>query len=130
MELRPIRTNKDYQAALTEINRLWSAPAKSAEPARLDVVTALVEQYERHQCPMADSGPFDFLRHVLEARGLTRKELGAYIGPRGRVSDILNRNRPMPLGMIRRLADGLNLPADVLIKPYSLRHAGKSLVAA
>jgi HTH-type transcriptional regulator/antitoxin HigA len=54
----------------------------------------------------------------MEVRGMTRKDLEAYLGPRGRVSDTMNRNRPMTLDMIRRLADGLNLPADVLIKPY------------
>ena len=130
MELRPIRTKKDYQAALSEINALWEAPAKSAQADRLDVLTMLVEQYERHHYPIADPDPIDFLHHVLEARGLTRKDLEAYIGPRGRVSDILNRKRPMTLEMIRRLADGLNLPADVLIKPYPLRHADEQLVAA
>ena len=90
----------------------------------------LVEQYERHHYPIADPDPIDFLHHVLDARGLTRKDLEAYIGPRGRVSDILNRKRPMTLEMIRRLADGLNLPADVLIKPYPLRHADEQRVAA
>jgi HTH-type transcriptional regulator/antitoxin HigA len=130
MELRPIRTKKDYQTALTEIELLWNAPAKSAETDRLDVLTLLVEQYERQHYPIADPDPIDFLHHVMEARGLTRKDLEAYLGPRGRVSDIMNRTRPMTLGMIRRLADGLNLPADVLIKPYPLRQTDEHLVAA
>ena len=130
MELRPIRTKRDYQTALTEIELLWNAPAKSAETDRLDVLTLLVEQYERQHYPIADPDPIDFLHHVMEARGLTRKDLEAYLGPRGRVSDIMNRTRPMTLGMIRRLADGLNLPADVLIKPYPLRQTDEHLVAA
>lgn len=57
----------------------------------------------------------------MESRGLTRRDLEAYIGPRGRVSDILNRVRPLTLEMIRRLAEGLKLPAEVLIRPYDLR---------
>ena len=61
---------------------------------------------------------------------MTRKDLEAYLGPRGRVSDILNRTRPMTLDMIRRLADGLSLPADVRIKPYPLRRKDEDQVAA
>jgi len=127
MELRPIRTKREYQAALSEIQRLWTAPAKSAEADRLAL---LVEQYERQHYPIADPDPIDFLHHVMEVRGMTRKDLEIYLGPRGRVSDIMNRTRPMTLDMIRRLADGLNLPADVLIKPYLLRRKDEDHVAA
>jgi HTH-type transcriptional regulator/antitoxin HigA len=66
----------------------------------------------------------------MEARGLTRKDLEPYIGPRGRVSDILNRIRPLSLEMIRRLSAGLKLPAEVLIRPYHLRHEAEELAAA
>lgn len=121
MELKPIRSKKEYQAALAEVERLWDAPAKSAEADRLDVLTMLVESYERQHLPIADPDPIEFLCHVMESRVLTRKDLEAYIGPRGRVADILNRTRPLTLEMIRRLADGLHLPAEVLIKPYRLR---------
>ena len=121
MELKPIRTKKDYRAALAEVDRLWDAPAKSPAADQLDVLTLLIEQYERRHFPIADPDPIDFLAHVMEARGMTRKDLAPYIGPRGRVSDILNRARPLSLEMIRRLAEGLNLPAEVLIRPYSLR---------
>jgi HTH-type transcriptional regulator/antitoxin HigA len=130
MELRPIRTKKEYQAALVEAERLWDAPAKSAQADRLDVITLLIEQYERQHYPIADPDPIDFLNHVMEARGLTRKDLEPYIGPRGRVSDILNRVRPMTLEMIRRLAAGLNLPVEVLIRPYPLRRNERELAVA
>jgi HTH-type transcriptional regulator/antitoxin HigA len=66
----------------------------------------------------------------MDARGLTRKDLEPYIGPRGRVSDILNRVRPLTLEMIRKLADGLGLPAGVLIRPYRLRKSGVERAAA
>ncbi len=130
MELRPIRTKKDYQAALAEVERLWDAPTKSIQADRLDVLTLLIEQYERQHFPIADPDPIDFLNHVMESRGLTRKDLEPYIGPRGRVSDILNRIRPMTLEMIRRLAAGLNLPVEVLIRPYPLRRNDRELTAA
>lgn len=130
MELKPIRTKKDYQAALAEAERLWNAPQKSPEADRLDVLAMLIEDYERRHFPIADPDPIEFLDHVMESRGLTRKDLEPYIGPRGRVADILNRTRPLTLEMIRRLADGLGLPAEVLIKPYRLRREPEELAVA
>lgn len=129
MELKLIHTKKDYRAALADVDRLWDAPAKSSDADQLDVLALLIEQYEGEHFPIADPDPIDFLGHVMEARSLTRKDLEPYIGPRGRVSDILNRNRPLTLEMIRRLADGLNLPADVLIRPYRLHQTNEELVA-
>jgi HTH-type transcriptional regulator/antitoxin HigA len=129
MELKPIRTKRDYRAALAEIERLWDAPARSPAADQLDVLTLLVEQYEREHFPIADPDPIDFLVHVMEARNLTRKDLEPYIGPRGRVSDILNRIRPLSLEMIRNLSAGLKLPAEVLIRPYRLRQADAELAA-
>jgi len=130
MELKLIRTRKGHREALAEIDRLWNAPARSPAADRLDVLSLLVEQYEREHFPIADPDPIDFLNHIMEARGLTRKDLETWIGPRGRVSDILNRTRPLTLEMIRKLADGLKLPAEVLIRPYRLRQAHKELAAA
>jgi|SRR5690606_29946410 len=130
MELKLIRTKQDYQVALSEVERLWDAPEGSAAADELDVLTLLIEQYEREHFPIADPDPIDFLAHVMEARGLTRKDLEPYIGPRGRVSDILNRVRPLTLEMIRKLAEGLALPAEVLIRPYQLRSSKEDLVVA
>lgn len=130
MELKPIRTKKDHQAALAEASRLWDAPARSPEADRLDVLTLLIESYERRHYPIADPDPIEFLQHVMESRDLTRRDLESYIGPRGRVADIMNRTRPLTLEMIRRLAEGLKLPAEVLIKPYRLRRETEELAAA
>lgn len=130
MELKPIQTKKAYQAALAEVERLWDAPAKSPEADRLDVLALLIEDYERRHFAIPDPDPIQFLNHIMESRGLTRKDLESYIGPRGRVSDILNRTRPLTLEMIRRLADGLKLPVEVLIKPYKLRRETEERVAA
>ena len=127
MELKPIRTQKEYKAALADAESLWNAPPKSPEADRLDVLAMLIEDYERRHFPIPDPDPIEFLHHVMEARGLARKDLEPYIGPRGRVSDILNRARPMTLDMIRRLASGLQLPAEVLIQPYKLRRDSEEL---
>ena len=127
MEIRPIHNKKEYKAALIEIEQLWTAPAKSAEADRLDVLALLVEHYEKTHFPIADPDPIELIEHVMESRGLSRKDLEPIIGPRGRVADILNRTRPLTLEMIRRLVSQLNLPAEVLIKPYVMR---EDLIAA
>jgi HTH-type transcriptional regulator/antitoxin HigA len=123
MELKPIRTEAEHAEALTEIERLWDAPDGSPDADRLEVLAMLVEAYEKAHFPVELPDPVAFLDYVMDTRGLTRKDLEQYIGPRGRVADILNRTRPLSVAMIRRLCAGLGLPADVLIQPYSLRDA-------
>ena len=123
MTLRPIRTKREHQAALKKIEALWEARSGSPEADRLEVLTLLVEAYERVHYPIEAPDPIDFLQHVMEARAMTRKDLEPYIGSRARVAEVLNRVRPLTLEMIRRLASGLNLPADVLIRGYELKHA-------
>lgn len=121
MTIRPIHSKADYRAALKEIEALWDAPEGSPAAEQLEVLAILVENYEKARFPIAAPDPIDFLAYVMESRGLTRKDLEPYIGPRGRVSDIFNRVRPLTLDMIRRLANGLDLPAAVLIQDYPLR---------
>lgn len=121
MELKPISTKKAYREALAEAEALWQAGEKSPEADRLAVLALLIEDYERKHFPVTDPDPIAFIEHVMESRGLGRKDLEPYIGPRGRVADILNRTRPLTLTMIRRLAAGLKLPPEILIRPYELR---------
>ena len=121
MEIRTIHTKKDYKAALQEIERLWSAPDKTPEAERLSVLALLVEHYEKTNFPIEDPDPIELLEHVMQSRGLTRKDFEPAIGQRGRVTEIFNRVRPLSLEMIRRLVDQFDLPADVLVKPYALR---------
>lgn len=121
MEIRTIQNKKDHKAALQEIERLWAAPDKSPEAERLSVLTLLVEHYERANFPIEDPDPIELLEHVMQSRGLTRKDFEPAIGQRGRVTEIFNRVRPLSLEMIRRLVEQFDLPADVLVKPYELR---------
>jgi HTH-type transcriptional regulator/antitoxin HigA len=123
MDLRPIRTKREHAAALQEAESLWDAPKGSAAEDRLLVLTLLIEAYEREHFLVAAPDPIELLLHVMEARGLSRKDLEPYIGSRARVAEVLNRVRPLTIEMIRRLCSGLGLPADVLIQGYKLRKA-------
>lgn len=123
MEIKPLRSDLDYRVALKEAENLWDAQEGSAEADRLEILALLIQDYETRHYPIDAPGPIDFLLHVMEARGLTRKDMEPYIGPRGRVAEVLNRARPLSLEMIRRLSEGLNLPADVLVPRYETRRA-------
>ena len=123
MELRPIRSKREHQAALKEAETLWNAPEGSPEADRLEVLTLLIEAYEREHFSIPDPDPIDFLLHVMQARELTRKDLEPFIGSRARVAEVLNRVRPLTLEMIRKLSEGLELPAEVLIRGYRVKRA-------
>jgi HTH-type transcriptional regulator/antitoxin HigA len=123
MELRPIRSKRDHAAALKQAEALWDAREGTPEADRLAVLVILIENYEREHFPIPDPDPIQFLEHVIEVRGLARKDLEPYIGSRARVAEVLNRVRPLTLEMIRRLSSGLKLPAEVLVRDYRLRKA-------
>ena len=123
MELKPIRTKRDYEAALKQAQAWWDAPAGSPKAERLDVLVLLIEDYEMRHFPIDPPDPVEFLQFIMEQRGLVRKDLEPFIGSRARVAEVLNRVRPLSLEMIRSLSEGLNLPADVLVKRYELRDA-------
>ncbi len=118
MEIKPIKTETDYQTALAEIEKLFDAAPDTPEGDRLEVLVTLVEAYEEkhHSIPRPD--PIEAILYHMESRGLTRRDLQSYIGSRARVSEVLNRKRPLTMEMIRNLHKGLGIPAEVLIQPY------------
>ena len=118
MDIRPIKTEADHQAALAEIERLFDAPPGTPEGDRLEVLTTLVEAYENKHYNLPLPDPIEAIRYYMESRGLSRRDLEPYIGNRARVSEVLNRKRPLSIDMIRRLHAGLGIPAEVLIQPY------------
>ncbi len=122
-ELKPIKSKRDYQAALGRAQRMWDAPKGSADADALDILTLLIADYEARHFPIPDPDPIQFLDYVIESRGLARKDLEPYVGSRARVAEVLNRARPLTLEMIRRLSEGLGLPADILVQRYPLRDA-------
>lgn len=118
MEIKPIRTEEDYQAALEEIERLMDAQPDTPEGDRLDVLATLVEAWEEKHFPIEEPDPIEAIQHRMEALGMSRKDLATMIGGRNRVSEVLSRKRPLTINMIRRLSEGMHLPAGVLIRTY------------
>ena len=115
--LKPIRSERDYDSALSEVARLWGAPVGTPRGDRLDVLTALIELYENEHYPIDPPDPIAAIKFRMEQQGLTRKDLEAMIGTRTRVSEVLNRRRGLSIAMIRRLNKALGISADVLIRP-------------
>jgi HTH-type transcriptional regulator / antitoxin HigA len=118
MNVRPIKTEADYCAALAEIVRLFDAAPNTPKADRLEVLATLVEAYERQHYPIPAPDPIEAIMYYMESRGLSRGDIEPYIGSRARVAEVLNRKRPLSLEMIRRLHMGLDIPAEILIQPY------------
>jgi HTH-type transcriptional regulator / antitoxin HigA len=124
MEIKPIKNERDYRRVLKEIETLMDAKAKTAEGDRLDVLATLAEAWEEKHCPIESPDPIEAIRFAMEQRGLSRRDLEAFIGSRARVAEILNHKRSLTLAMIRKLHDGLGIPAEVLIQENNLRPTG------
>jgi HTH-type transcriptional regulator/antitoxin HigA len=106
---------------LAAIEARFGAQPDTPEGDELEVLTMLVEAYEQAHHPVPPPDPIDALVYHVESRGLTRRELEPYIGSRARVGEVLNRRRALTIEMIRRLHEGLGLPAEILIRPYALK---------
>ena len=120
MNIRPIKTEEDYEDVLAEIEKIFDASPSTPEGDRLDILVTLVEVYEDQHYSIPNPDPIEALSYYMESRGLSRKDLEPYIGSRARVSEVLNRKRPLTLKMIRKLNINLGISADVLIASYSI----------
>jgi len=116
-EVRPIRSKRDYDVALKEVERLWGAKAGTRDGDRLDVPARLIDAYEAKHFPMDPPDPIDAIKFRMEQQGLTRRDLEEIIGPRTRIAEVLTRKRGLSIAMIRRLHERLGVSADVLIRP-------------
>ncbi|MBS1164369.1 MAG: putative transcription regulator with domain [Proteobacteria bacterium] len=116
-ELKPIRNEADYEAALAEVERLWGARNGTPEGDRLDVLATLIDVYEAKHHPIDPPDPVEAIRFRMEQQGLSRRDLEPMIGPRNRVADVLNRKRGLSIEMIRQLHERLGISAEVLIRP-------------
>lgn len=120
MDVRPIKTEADYAAAMKEIESIFDAAPGTTKGDRLEILATLVEAYEKQRFGDRLPDPIEAIKYHMERLGLSRRDLEPFIGSSARVSEILNRKRPLTLRMIRRLETGLGLPAAVLVQEYAL----------
>jgi len=123
MEIKPIKTEEDYMATLSEVERLFDAAPDTPEGDRLEVLTTLLEAYEKAHYSIPAPDPVEAIKYWMESRGITRQDLEPLMGSRARVSEVFNHRRGLTLTMIRNLHDKLGIPAEALIQPSTLRHA-------
>lgn len=120
MNIKPIITKKDYQTALKRVEKLWNSKPKTQEGNEFDVLVTLVSAYEDKYFPISLQDPVEAIKFRMDQLGLKNSDLKPYIGTRDKVSEILNRRRPLSLAMIRKLSNGLNIPVENLICEYTL----------
>ena len=116
MDIKPIRTKRDYETALKAIEALMRAKRNTPEGDQLDVLVTLIEAYEAKHFPLDLPDPVEAIKYMLAQRNLTVKVLVAYIGQPNRVYEILNYKRPLTMAMAWKLHKGLGIPAECLIK--------------
>jgi len=125
MDIKPIRTEHDYDAALEAIEDAWGAEPGSTEADQLEVMALLVKQYEEQHHPVPPPDPIEAIKSRLDQMGLDSSALEDLLGVgRGRVSEILNKRRALNLKMIRKLNERLQIPPSVLIAEYALHKPG------
>lgn len=115
MNIKPVKSEQDYQNALQRIEELWGASKDSPEGDELDLLVTLVESYEMKHYPIAPPDPVDAIKFRMEQMGMTKADMVKYLGSQSRVSEILNRKRSLSLKMIKSLYKDLKIPADVLL---------------
>ncbi|MEB2652875.1 transcriptional regulator [Pseudomonas siliginis] len=115
MNIKPIRSPEDLSAVLLRMEQLWGAEIDSPEGDELEILALLIEKYEEQHFPMPPSDPIEAIKFRMDQQGLTPRDLEPFIGPSGRVSEVLNRKRKLSLAMIKRLHDGLRIPYECLL---------------
>ena len=122
MDIKPIRTAADHAAALKEIERLWDkAQPGTPEGDRFEVLSTLVDAYERQHIEIPTPDPISAIRFRLEQEGLTPKDLIPIFKSRARVSEVLGKRRRLNLAMIRRLHKTLAIPFESLMREYKVK---------
>jgi HTH-type transcriptional regulator/antitoxin HigA len=118
MNIKPVKTEEDYQWALRRLEELFTTKPDTKEGDELEILGILIENYEEEHFPVDSPDPIEALKFRMDQMGLDQKDLTRIIGSKSRTSDLLNRKRPLSIQQIRRLHNELHIPADVLLKVY------------
>jgi HTH-type transcriptional regulator/antitoxin HigA len=116
--IKPIRSEKEYQNALIRLEEIFDAKSGSKEGDELEVLSILIDNYEKEHFPIDSPDPIDAIKFRMDQLGIKQKDLAKIIGFKSRVSEIINKKRKLSLNMIRKLHHQLNIPTEVLIQEY------------
>ncbi|MBL1212410.1 MAG: transcriptional regulator [Ignavibacteriae bacterium] len=122
MKIKPIKNEKDYEAALRRLEKIFDAKPNTKDGDEADILSLLIENYENQKYEIETPDPIEAIKIRMEEMNLKQKDLIGVIGGKSRVSDVLNKKRKLNVDMIRNLANKLNLSASLLIKEYNLSH--------
>ena len=114
--ITPIRDEQSYNQSLKRIEVLWEAKLGTPKGDELDVLMTLVEVYEEKHFPMPPSDPVEAILFRMEQMGLRRKDLEPFLGPKSRVSDVLNRKRSLSMKQVVNLHHGMDIPYGSLLE--------------
>ncbi|MEM6514777.1 MAG: helix-turn-helix domain-containing protein [Bacteroidota bacterium] len=120
MDLKPIKTEKDYQNALLRLEVIFDAPVDTKEGDEAEILSLLIENYENEHYPIDAPDPIEAIKIRMEELNMRQKDLVGVIGGKSRVSEILNRKKRLTVDMIRELERILNISASVLVNNYQL----------
>ena len=126
MNILPIKNAADYEAMLERIHELMDAQPDTAEGDELEVLALMVDAWEDTHYPIDDPDPIEFLKNVMEFQGYGQKDLAMLLNSRPRASEILNRQRPLSLSMVRKISREWGVPAEPLILDYSLSNEARN----
>lgn len=118
MEIKLIKTKKDYQQALARLEEIFDARPNTAQGDELEILSMLIEKYEDKYFPIEFPDPVEAIKFRMEQMGMNQSDLSEVVGLKSRASEILNRKRKLSIEMIRKLNSAMNIPLDVLIQPY------------
>jgi HTH-type transcriptional regulator/antitoxin HigA len=118
MDIKPIKTEKDYQKALRRLEVIFDARPGTKDGNELEILSILIEHYENEHYPLEEPDPIEAIKFRMEQMGYKQKDLERIIGHKGRVSEVLNKKRKLNLEMIRKFHDKLDIPLSILIKAY------------
>jgi HTH-type transcriptional regulator/antitoxin HigA len=120
MEIRPIKTEKDYNKALERLEQIFDAPINSKEGDEAEILSILIDNYENKYYPIEAPDPIEAIKIRMEEMNLKQKDLVGVIGGKSRVSEILNKKKKLTVEMIRKLEDLLHLSASIFVNNYRL----------
>ena len=118
MNIKPIKTEQDYQEALNRLEVIFDAKKGSPEGDELEILGLLIEKYESMYFPIDLPDPIEAIKFRMEQMGYTQSDLVKIIGLKSRVSEILNKKRKLTLEMIRKIHVALNIPTEILVQSY------------